>query len=370
MEADVTVIGGGLVGSCMAYGLARLGARVLVLDEGDVARRASRANFALVWVQSKGMGMPQYSAWSYGSSEGWADFAGMLAEETGIDVVHQRPGGFALCLSDDEMEARTRYIQRLQAQPGAPAIPYEVLDHAGVKRMLPDIGPDVVGAIYSPADGHVNSLKLFRALHVANGKRGVAYRPECVVDSIEARDGGFRIAGSWGEARSARIVLAAGLGNARLAPMVGLDAPVIPSKGQVLITEKVSPFLHYPMGTIRQTDEGGVMMGDSQEDAGFDTVVTNPVISVMAERAMRMFPLLRDLNVVRTWSASRVMSPDGFPIYAQSKAAPGAFVVTCHSGVTLAAAHALTLAPQIQAGALADELSCFSGTRFHVPQAA
>lgn len=370
MEADVTVIGGGLVGSCMAYGLARLGARVLVLDEGDVARRASRANFALVWVQSKGMGMPQYSAWSYASSEGWAGFAADIRDETGIDVVHQRPGGFALCLSDDEMEARRRYIERLQAQPGAPAIPYEVLDHAGVKRMLPDIGPDVVGAIYSPADGHVNSLKLFRALHVANQRRGVTYRPESVVDSIEARDGGFRITGAWGEARSARVVLAAGLGNARLAPMVGLDAPVIPSKGQVLVTEKVAPFLHYPMGTIRQTDEGGVMMGDSQEDAGFDTVVTNPVISVMAERAMRMFPLLRDLNVVRTWSASRVMSPDGFPIYAQSRTAPGAFVVTCHSGVTLAAAHALTLAPQIQAGALADELSCFSGTRFHVPQAA
>ncbi len=369
-EPEITVIGGGLVGSCMAYGLARLGLRVMVLDEGDVARRASRANFALVWVQSKGMGMPQYSAWSLGSSEIWGGLAEMLRDESEIDVVHQRPGGFALCLSEPELAARIAWLQKLQAQPGAPQYPYEVLDHTQTKKLLPELGSDVVGAVYTRFDGHVNSLKLFRALHVAMLRRGVTYRPECPVESVTPDSGGFRIQGPWGEVKTGKVVLAAGLGNARLAPMVGLHAPVIPSKGQVLVTEKTAPFLHYPMGTIRQTDEGGVMMGDSQEDAGFDTVVTNPVISVMADRAMRSFPLLRDLNVVRTWSASRVMSPDGFPIYEQSASAPGAFVVTCHSGVTLAAQHALTLAPHVRDGALPEALSCFAGRRFHVPQAA
>jgi hydrogen cyanide synthase HcnC len=89
-----------------------------------------------------------------------------------------------------------------------------------------------------------------------------------------------------------KVVLAAGLGNARLAPMVGLDAPVKPSKGQIIVTEKTAPFLHNPMVTVRQTDEGGVMIGDSQEDRGFDTVVGQPILSVMAERAVRMFPRL------------------------------------------------------------------------------
>ena len=72
------------------------------------------------------------------------------------------------------------------------------------------------------------------------------------------------------------------------------------------------------------------MIGDSQEDIGFDTVVSSPVISLMAQRAVRMFPALAKLNVVRTWSALRVMSPDDFPIYDQSASCPGAFVVTCH----------------------------------------
>jgi glycine/D-amino acid oxidase-like deaminating enzyme len=369
-EPDVTVIGGGLVGSSIALGLARLGARVLVLDEGDRALRASRANFALVWVQSKGLGMALYSAWSKGSSERWPELAALLRETTGVDVALDQPGGFALCLSDIEMAARIDGMRRLQAQPGAPQYPYEVLDHEGTRRMLPQIGPDVVGSIYCPLDGHVNSLRLFRALHLALDTLGAAYRPDAPVETIEPRDGGFRITGAWGEVRSARVVLAAGLGNARLAPMVGLHAPVVPSKGQIIITEKAAPFLRHPMGTIRQTDEGGVMVGDSQEDLGFDTVVTNPVISVMAERAVRSFPLLRGLNVVRTWSALRVMSPDGFPIYEQSARHPGAFVATCHSGVTLAAAHALTLAPHIQDGALPASLSCFDSRRLHVPQAA
>jgi len=63
-EADVAVVGGGLVGAAIAWGLARAGTRVVVLDEGDVAFRASRGNFALVWVQSKGLGMPEYAAWT------------------------------------------------------------------------------------------------------------------------------------------------------------------------------------------------------------------------------------------------------------------------------------------------------------------
>ena len=65
-DYDAAVVGGGLLGAAIAWGLARAGQRVAVLDEGDVALRASRGNFALVWVQSKGLGMPEYAAWTVG----------------------------------------------------------------------------------------------------------------------------------------------------------------------------------------------------------------------------------------------------------------------------------------------------------------
>ncbi len=351
----------------MALGLARGGARVTVLDEGDVAFRASRGNFALVWVQSKGLGMPDYAMWSRRSAEQWHELAAVLHEDTGIDVAHSQPGGFMLCLSEAELEQRRQTMQRLHNQMSLSDFPYEILDHDETKRRLPDIGKDVVGSVYSPLDGHVNSLKLFRALRDASARRGVDYRPNCTVDSITSDAGGFRLKGAFGEIAAGKVVLAAGLGNARLAPMVGLDASVKPSKGQIIVTEKTDAFLHNPMVTIRQTDEGGIMIGDSQEDRGFDTVVGQPILSVMAERAVRMFPRLAGLNVVRSWSALRVMSPDGFPIYDQSLSHPGAFVVTCHSGVTLAANHVLTLAPAILSGGLPDTLDAFSARRFHVP---
>ena len=138
----------------------------------------------------------------------------------------------------------------------------------------------------------------------------------------------------------------------RLAPMVGLEAPMRPERGQIVVTERLRPFLNHPVVTLRQTDEGTVMIGDSKEESVDPAGLTVGVSATEAERAVRQFPLLANVNVVRTWSAIRVMTQDGFPIYDESETHPGAFTVCCHSGVTLAANHALTIAPMIARGAL------------------
>lgn len=370
-QYDFAVIGGGLVGCALAWGLVTAGQKVAVLDEGDVAFRASRGNFALVWVQNKGIGLPQYSAWTQSSAASWTAFAEMLLAQTGIDVAYRRPGGFHLALSVAEMEHREAQLKRLHAQPGVPRYDYELLDHDAVRRALPEIGPEVVGASFTKLDGHCNSLKLFRALNTGMQQLGAVYHPNQGVDAIEYAAGEFRIKSRGAEFRAGKVVLAAGLGNARLGPMVGLDVPVRAQRGQLIVTERTAPFLHYPVLTVRQTDEGGVMLGDSQEEAGLDPTVGQPVISVLADRAIRMFPRLAPLNIVRSWAALRVMSPDGFPIYDQSNRCPGAFVVTCHSGVTLAANHALALAPFIAKGELpAETFQAFSSRRFNVQKAA
>lgn len=370
-DFDVAVVGGGLVGAAIAWGLARAGRQVVVLDEGDVAFRASRGNFALVWVQSKGMGLPRYGVWTVRSSNAWPEFARELQQQTGIDVVHQRPGGLHLTLSPEEFAERADFMKRLLAQPGMPAYDYTMLDAAEVRRMLPHAGPEVAGGSYCSLDGHVNVLRLFRALHAGAQKMGAVYLPERPVDRIERREGGYAIGSPGGsEVRAGKVVLAAGNGNARLGPMVGLTVPVRPQRGQVIVTEKAVPFLDFPVSTVRQTDEGSVMFGDSKEEAGFDASTGSQVIAAIARRAVRMFPIVGRLNVVRSWGALRVMTPDGFPIYEQSPSCPGAFVAACHSGVTLAANHALALAPMIAAGRLDDDLSVFTTRRFDVQAAA
>lgn len=369
-DFDVAVVGGGLVGAATAYGLARLGSRVVVLDEGDMAVRASRANFALVWVQSKGLGMPEYAGWTVASAQKWPTLAEELKREVKLDVHLQQPGGFHIALSEEELEKRANTLKRFHNQAGVTQYPTEMMRRDEVAKYLPDIGPEVVGGSYCPLDGHVNSLKLFRALHGAMAARGTTYLPGHAVSSITRDGSAFRVAAGGRVVTAGKVVLAAGNANRHLAPMVGLKAPMRPERGQIVVTERVKPFLKYPVVTIRQTDEGTVMLGDSKEE-GTDPAGLNLGISaVIASRAVRTFPLLAKLNVIRSWRGIRVMPEDGFPIYDQSETQPGAFVVTCHSGVTLAAGHALTLAPMIHAGRLDATLGAFSSRRFDVQKVA
>jgi glycine/D-amino acid oxidase-like deaminating enzyme len=370
-DYDVAVVGGGLLGSAIAWGLGRLGKKVVVLDEGDIAKRASRANFALVWVQSKGLGMPAYTGWTVRASEAWGKLAAALKDQTGLEVALQQNGGFHLTLGEDEFAQRAQLVTRMHNQAGAADYSMEMLSASEVKKVLPLIGPEVSGGSFCPLDGHVNSLRTFRAFHTGLKLFGVDYFPERPVSAISQSGGEFRLTTVQGELRAGKVVLAAGNANQALAPMVGLSAPMGPTRGQIVVTERTMPFLPHPLTTIRQTDEGTVMIGDSKEEQLDDRQLNHSVSAVMADRAQRTFPHLARLNVVRTWSGIRVMPQDGFPIYDQSESAPGAFVACCHSGVTLASNHAFDIARMVAAGTLEPELvGAFSARRFDANQAA
>ncbi len=369
--ADVIVVGGGLVGAAIAHGLALEGLATVLLDEGDVAHRASRGNFGLVWVQSKGLGAPHYQRWSRASASEWPALAEHLAETTGVDVALRQPGGLYFCLSDEEMASRAAAMEQLRREAGNFGLEYRLLSGAEARDMVPELGPRVTGAVWTPYDGHASPLHLLRALHAALLHAGGVYRPETRILRIEPAPHDFAVVLEGETLHAPRLVLAAGLGNAALAPALGLCAPVRPERGQILVTERTREFITVPTHTLRQTAEGSVMLGDSKEDAGYDTLTQTPTIMrEIARRAVISFPRVADLGIVRAWSALRVMAPDGMPIYDQSAQFPGAFTANCHSGVTLAGAHARLLAPMIAAGALAPEMAPFSAARFDVPAAA
>lgn len=364
---DVAVIGGGLVGSSIAYGLRDRVGSIAVLDEGDVALRASRGNFGLVWLQSKGHGMGAYSRWTLGSTRLWPRLAAQLLEETGIDVALEQKGGLTPLMGDHEIEARHQWVRALMAQPGVEPYEWKLLDHHQAASLVPGLGKDVTGAIWTPHDGIVNPLKLLRAFHTAFDRSGVSYLPHHGVAGIAHTAQGFELTTPAGIVRARRIVLASGLRNGELGAQVGLRLPMAPQRGQIIVLERTRRLLDTPMVTLRQNDEGSWLVGDSQEDAGYaEHVTTLPVLATLADRAVRTLPALKEVRAVRAWSALRVRAQDGFPVYEQSSTPPGAFIVTCHSGVTLAATHALKLAPMIAEGALEAELAPFSTRRFHV----
>ena len=213
---DAAVIGGGLVGSAVAYGLRRELDHVAVLDEGDVAYRASLGNFGLVWVQSKGMGLPRYGVWTMTSASGWPRLAAQLLDETGVDVHLEQRGGLHALLSDEELEARVKFMQTLLSQPGMAKYDWKLLDRAELADLVPGIGPDVRGATWTPVDGIANPLKLLRALHASFAQRVVDYLPRRPAQRIRQRDGVFEIDTPAGAVRARKLVLASGLSNKAL----------------------------------------------------------------------------------------------------------------------------------------------------------
>ncbi len=368
---DVAVIGGGLVGAAIAWGMRGLGPKLALLDEGDVAYRASRGNFGLVWVQGKGTGLPPYGGWTQLSARRWPELAAALVAETGIDPELVQPGGFHVCLTPRELDARVASLERLLAQPGFERYDVEVLDRAKLAERLPGIGPEVAGATWCAKDGHCNPLRLLYALHAGLGRADCAYRPSHGVSRITPHAGGFDIATPAGTLTARKVVLAAGLGNKALAPMVGLAVPVRPQKGQVIVLERVRPFLSQPLSTIRQTDDGSVLIGDSQRGAR----LRRDAGPVRARddgraRAARLSAAARRPRQPHLGGAARDDPRRAARSTSSRPRIPGAFVATCHSGVTLAAAHAYALAPAIVAGALPDSFTPFSARRFDVPQAA
>ena len=364
MSTDTIIIGGGLVGLSLAYGLTRRGHRVAVFDEGDGAFRASRGNFGLVWVQGKGVGRPAYAHWTRSSAAAWKEFADEIGSAAGTDVALQQNGGYRFCMTEEELEQVTRDYEALRQDLDGD-YPFEALGHNALKREEPHIGPKVAGALFHQEDGQVNPLILLRSLAVATRNDGVTVTTGAHVETIEARAGGFEITLADGRREAAaRIALCAGIGGARLGPMLGFKVPIRPQRGQVLITERLPKILNRPSDTIRQVGEGGIQIGASAEEAGFDDRESLEVTAQLARSAIDVLPVLETTSLVRSWGALRVMSRDGFPIYQESPSHPGAFLVTCHSGVTLAAAHARFLPLWLDGDAAAPDLSAFSEDRF------
>ena len=361
LETDVAVIGGGVVGASIGYGLTLQNVDSVVLDEGDGAIRASRGNFGLVWVQGKGLALPAYSAWAMRAVEQWPELSRQLKSLTGIDVALVQTGGLFICKTPEALDRRSSDLEQIAARHDGP-YEYEILDNQSMRNMVPKIGPDVAGASYSRYDGQADPLRLLHALHRAYRLKGGRYLPGHGVLAIDMKGEKFVLKTTRGDVLASRIVLASGLGNATLGDLLGREIPVKPIRGQIMVTERLAPVFSFAMEQARQTIDGTIMIGSSWEDVGYDVNTTFEHGCAMARAAIDLFPFLSTVRIVRSWAALRVISPDASPIY--DEVVPGAFLVTCHSGVSLAAIHAFETSRWIAEGNVPPAMRPFSLDRF------
>jgi hydrogen cyanide synthase HcnC len=358
-----------VVGLASAYGLVQRHSSLAVLDEGDVAFRASRSNFGLVWFQGKGLGNQAYVRLLALSMREWGDFATELREGSGIDPDYHRPGGLNLCVGEAAAQKRRAHIEALHEQQGNDGYRCEFLSRAELERLFHPLrlSDDVRTASYCSADGHVNPLYLVLAMQKRIVELGGHFHAgHTVRDIVPVSSGGFVLRTDRGSIGCQRVLLAAGLGVSELAGKVGLSVPLWPERGQIIVTQRTQRLFPLPMNGFRQTQEGSVLLGYSKEDVGLDDDTSTAVTAQIANNALKAFPQLAALRVVRTWAGLRTQSPDSYPIYAASSECPGAYAVTCHSGITLTAAHARVIPQWILDGGTPAYLRDFGPERFSV----
>jgi glycine/D-amino acid oxidase-like deaminating enzyme len=310
MQSDVIVIGAGTVGAAIAYGLAKKKLRVELLDGDDGDFRAARANFGLVWLQGKGINMPAYQQLTGSSCELYTDFNKELGELTKTDIQYEHNGGLQFCLGEEEFENRRLHLQRLHNQLGADQQHWEMLDRKELEKLLPKVplGPDVAGASFGRRDGCVNPLKLLTALLAGFQRLGGRLRTRAKVTSIVPGQGSFTVAFGDDQVSAPRLVIAAGLGSPALGRQVGLDFPLRPQRGQILVTERFDRFLPLPSSGFRQTSDGTIMIGATQEEVGFDTSTTSTAAQTLAKKITRIVPALANATLVRQWAGLRIMT--------------------------------------------------------------
>lgn len=371
-SSDVIVVGGGAIGAAIAYGLVKLGKSVVVLDEGDNGFRAARGNAGLIWYQLKGLGFQAYSELCLEATEQWSQFAEELQARTNIDLHYSKTGGIEICRSDAEYRDLGVELEQFRTQSPSGKYDSELISRQDVQDMMPKLklGQHVVGGAFSPHDGQVYTPALLKALHEGFQSLGGQYLPGQKVTDVRRSGQSYTVTAAGSEYSSEKVVLAAGLGLAKLGKFFGLSIPIRPQRGHLIVTERLEAMLEHPAAGIRQTPAGNFLLGASKEWAGHDESVIPQMLNTISKKWVETIPQFKSVTMIRSWAALRPMMPDGSPVYQEIEGAPGAYVMTSHSGISLASLNAGRIAQWVADDGKPNGLSPFSLDRFDLSEEA
>ena len=322
---DVIIIGSGVVGSSIAYHLSeRKNKAVLVIDQSFPLAGTSGSTQAWVWVHNK------TPSWYAELNMFSAELYPFLERKIG-DVEYNRTGGIAPFFNEEDRERALRLVEE-QAKVG---IEVEVLNNEQVRAKEPSLSNSIAGATYSRIDGNVNPFRLVELYIKAAKKNGVQFSFYNAVTDVETSGETFNITTEKETFTCEKLIMAAGPWTHELGKLLHLDIPVKQVRGQIIVTEPLSPFLNHTIGGVRQADNGEVLIGYSHEHVGYDRRTTMDVIQDTASMAMRFIPDLKKANIVRCFSGIRALPEDGLPILGKVPYWENLYIAAMHSGITL-----------------------------------
>ncbi len=355
-HCDVLIIGGGIIGCSIAYYTSKYGRDVTIIEKGEfVSGTSSRCDGNILAIDKD----PRFdSQMSLVSQKLVTD----LSEELEHSFEYRAPGSILVCESDEEMEAAQQWVNR-QKEAG---LPFRMLDRQDIREESPFFADDLLGGLECATDSTVNPYLLAFSLLTESKKFGTKAFNHTEVKEIKIDiDGSFIVETTNGTFTAKQVVNAAGVWAPKIGQMLDVNIPIEPRKGHIIVASrqqhvgcrKVMEFgyLISKFGGKRKvdalTEKYGValvfeptesqnfLIGSSREFVGFHTKINNEVIKCIANRAIRFYPKMADMMVIRSYAGLRPWTEDHLPIISRVEHIPNYFIAAGHEGdgISLAA---------------------------------
>lgn len=343
-QTDILVVGAGVVGLAIARALSLAGIDVTIIDQFDYGTAASGVNLGQISVGDREPGL------EYALVMETLETYQKVTDSKKLD--YTRTGGLAVLDSEEDIRnAETIYRKKREA-----GFRMEMLYGDEVKRQEPHL-EHVAGAVLSLDEGGVNPFRVTTWLLDEAAERGARFIRNCPVTGFLRRD--HRILGvetGHGEIRAGTTVLATGSWTRELCKSLNLEVPVDYVRGTAMVTQPMPKMMNGPVVNsffTHSVDAGAtVLFGGLQEATGgilisqanrpgrnFDTGVDYQDIALMARLFLSHYPVMRDVQLLRTWSGLTTVSRDGLPLWGFSSIYQGLFFAVAMKGAfSLAAA--------------------------------